>query len=95
MASSPHPLAMHPLLRRNDRMTLKREPAAGQVWQHYKGGHYHVVGTAKMESDLKDYVVYRPAGSATTMWLRPLGEFLGETGSADANAYQKRFVRIA
>lgn len=47
---------------------------AGQVWQHYKGGHYMILAVGLEEAMLIPYVVY--TGHDGVIWMRRLVVFL-------------------
>lgn len=56
-------------------LTKSPLPVEGQIWQHYKGERYEVVGTAFTEADCTEMVIYflEPNGN---WWVRPLSEFV-------------------
>ena len=45
-----------------------------QVYRHYKGGDYTLLGLEKLESDLTDMAIYKKFG-ADEVFVRPLSEF--------------------
>ncbi len=46
------------------------------VYQHYKGNHYRVIGTAKHSETLEDLVVYEALyPSDQKLWARPASMF--------------------
>jgi len=51
-------------------------PEAGEVYQHYKGDRYRVVGIA-LHSDEKWHVVYEPLyeGAVAKLFTRPVAEW--------------------
>lgn len=50
------------------------------VYQHYKGGRYRVIGVAKHSETLEDLVVYKALyeNEMSKLWVRPLKMFLEE-----------------
>lgn len=47
-----------------------------QIYKHYKGGEYTLLGIAKLEPDLTDMVIYKKAFVDTDeVFVRPLSEF--------------------
>lgn len=54
---------------------LTTPPAAGQRWQHYKGGHYTVLAAGLHEATLLPMVAYRSEERGHE-WFRSLGNFV-------------------
>lgn len=48
----------------------------GQIWQHFKGGLYEVVGVARNSETLADMVVYKDLYGIGQLWARPLDMWL-------------------
>lgn len=48
----------------------------GQVWQHFKGGLYEVVGVARNSETLADMVIYKDLYGIGQLWARPLDMWL-------------------
>lgn len=53
-----------------------------QVWEHWKGGYYTIVGTGFQEATGEAVVVYtkypaRLDGTMVDLWVRTLSDFLG------------------
>lgn len=47
-----------------------------QIYKHYKGGEYTLLGVAKLESDLTEMAIYKKAYVDTgEVFVRPLSEF--------------------
>jgi len=44
------------------------------VWQHFKGGLYDVLGTAKHSETEEEFVVYQKKGESN-LWIRPIEMF--------------------
>lgn len=55
-----------------------RAPSAGQMWRHYKGGHYFVLNIGLLEATMTTAVIYAAASglSEGVWWVRPLDEWL-------------------
>jgi hypothetical protein len=50
------------------------------LYEHFKGGKYHVLGVAKHSETLEEYVVYihlgkDSFGTDNSMWIRPASMF--------------------
>lgn len=45
------------------------------VYKHYKGGIYNVIGMGKHEETMEDLVFYE--GTDGKLWARPVGKFMG------------------
>lgn len=50
-------------------------PYQGDVFVHYKGGHYYVLGVGTNESDGAPVVIYQPIGRRDTIFVRPLDDW--------------------
>lgn len=44
-------------------------------YQHYKGGHYRVLGVAQHSETGEELVVYHSLDEHRRLWVRPLGMF--------------------
>lgn len=49
------------------------------VWRHYKGGIYNVIGMGKHTETEEELVFYEDTKGK--LWVRPVGMFLGEVES--------------
>ena len=74
---------------------------SGQRWKHFRGGIYEIVCIAARESDQQPMVVYREGSYNSTIWTRPLVEFVGETHDTHRNTdgslvvmFRERFTLI-
>ena len=47
------------------------------LYRHFKGGYYVVLGIARIHDSLTDYVVYQETG-ASAIWLRSFEDFYGQ-----------------
>lgn len=45
------------------------------VYQHFKGNHYYVFGTAKHSENEEVMVVYAPNEKRRDLWVRPISMF--------------------
>jgi hypothetical protein len=61
-------------------------------YRHFKGGEYHVQGTATHSETGEQLVVYTPLYGEGGLWVRPLSMFL-ETVDRDGEL-QARFTYI-
>lgn len=68
-------------------------PEPGEEFRHYKGGMYTIVAIGLIEATMERVVIYR-AAKDNAVWVRPYEEFMGMTGSADANMPVHRFSRV-
>ncbi|MED4883138.1 DUF1653 domain-containing protein [Bacillus smithii] len=46
---------------------------AGDIYRHYKGGIYNVIGTGKHTETLEEFVIYE--GTKGDLWIRPVKMF--------------------
>jgi len=51
------------------------EPVPPGKYRHYKGGEYHVIGTARHSETDEKLVVYRCLYDNNSLWVRPLAMF--------------------
>lgn len=52
------------------------------IYQHYKGKHYRVIGTAKHSETLEDLVVYEALyPTEHKLWVRPASMFEEAVGN--------------
>jgi len=54
---------------------LARMPQPGEIYRHYKGGHYSVVTSAIKEDTLEPMVVYR-SNARGSVWIRTHANFV-------------------
>ena len=47
-------------------------------YRHYKGNDYQVVGVARHSETEEELVVYRKLYDDGSLWVRPLGMFIGD-----------------
>lgn len=48
---------------------------AKQIYRHFKGNTYQIMGVAKHSDTLEDMVIYHRYDDETDMWVRRLQEF--------------------
>lgn len=52
-------------------------PRVGQIWQHYKGGRYEIVGIGLFDSNGEAMVIYKASPATDGRWfVRTGGDFL-------------------
>ena len=57
-------------------MTDTSAPASGQVWRHWKGNAYRILGTALDAETAERIVLYRDAeNDLAPIWARPIAEW--------------------
>src|SRR5437868_15477168 len=73
---------------------LKNSIKPGDIYEHYKGKRYRIIGISCHSEDLTWYVVYEALydNPVSKVWHRPLEMFLG-TLEVDGKEVQ-RFVRV-
>lgn len=72
------------------------QPAAGELYRHFKGKLYQIIGMAKHSETSEDMVVYQALYGSYDWYVRPLSMF---TSMVDAEKYpeytgKRRFERI-
>ena len=67
-------------------------PVARGIYQHFKGGRYQVVDTARHSETEELYVVYRALYGDGGLWIRPASQF-EETVERDGR-HMPRFALI-
>ena len=70
----------------------RTQPAAGELWQHYKGGKYRIVCIAHQEDGKRYQVVYRSTLFPENIWCRPLKDFMGNVRKANKSI--PRYVKV-
>ena len=55
-----------------DKLDGKQMPRRGEIWRHYKGTYYEVVGTAAHTEDNDVLVLYKEMQGSDRVWARPL-----------------------
>lgn len=73
----------------------RSSPQIGQVWQHYKGGRYEIVGLGTMEADGELVVMYRATPLTDGhVFVRPYGGFMSTAPANTTGSDGWRFVRL-
>lgn len=62
-------------------------------YEHYKGGHYQVLGVARHSETLEELVVYKALYDAGSLWVRPLGMFLEDVEIEGVKRPRFEFVK--
>lgn len=52
-----------------------KRPKRGEIYEHFKGGVYQVMGYARHHETLEDWIIYKSFKDEIT-WMRPLDEFM-------------------
>lgn len=70
------------------------KPQAGEMYQHFKGMKYKIIGICKHSETLEGLVCYECLyeNELSKIWVRPLEEFMG-TLVRDGEV-KKRFTKI-
>ena len=55
---------------------LKSSALKNGIYQHFKGGHYELIGIARHSENQQKYVVYRALYGERGLWIRPLSMFI-------------------
>ena len=69
----------------------RKLPAKDEVWKHYKGGTYVIVGIGFTTSKVPTAVVVYQGGNGT-IWCRPLDEFMSRHEDLKFPKTEFRFV---
>lgn len=67
-------------------------PQPDEVWTHFRGGRYNIIGVAKHANTGERLVIYEPLEPGN-YWCRPLDEFMG-TVWVDEDTSGYRFRRL-
>lgn len=68
------------------------KPQKGQIYKHFKGGEYEIVGVAKHSESLEELVVYQHDGQ---LWARPLSMWFDEVDKPELNYKGPRFQLVS
>lgn len=49
-----------------------KEIKVGEIWQHYKGGRYIIIGLGVHTETQEDMVIYSPIDDRSKVWIRPI-----------------------
>lgn len=66
---------------------MQDDPKPGQVYRHYKGGIYVVMGVGKHTESGERLVVYNDDDG--NVWLRPVSMFCGRVAGGGAYRFQR------
>ena len=61
-------------------------------YEHYKGGHYEVLGIAKHSETLEEFVVYKALYGEGDLWIRPLKMFLEEVDFCGKKVLRFKYI---
>ena len=62
------------------------------IYRHFKGNYYEVLGTAQVQDNPEQLVLYRQLYAPFGYWLRPQTMFFGERMTE--NGYVARFQKV-
>lgn len=62
-------------------------------YEHFKGGRYRVIGTAKHSETLEVMVIYKALYGENDIWVRPLKMFQEEVWHDDRLVPRFRFIK--
>lgn len=65
------------------------------IYQHFKGGRYEVLGTARHSETEEVLVVYRPLYGEGGLWVRPLAMFTETVEREGRTQPRFRYVEAA
>lgn len=63
------------------------------LYQHFKGNHYYVYGTAKHSENEELLVVYAPDKKRDDLWVRPVKMFLERVSTESGDVERFKFIR--
>lgn len=70
-----------------------RTPAKGQIWQHYKGATYRIIGIAWDGCTDRPSVVYGKDSDSSALFVRDLGDWLASVDYSDDKVPRFRYVQ--
>lgn len=56
--------------------SLAKSIAIGDLYEHYKGQRYKIMGVARHSETLEELVIYQALYGDSDIWVRPIGMFL-------------------
>lgn len=65
-------------------------PNKGELWKHYKGGVYEIIGVGRIEYNSELCVVYKKTND-DNIWVRPLSDFFDLVETSRGS--ETRFVK--
>lgn len=74
----------------------RNKPMPNEIWEHYKGEQYNIVGVAVEERTMNLVVVYQ-SFEENAMWTRPYEEFMGKVKTQEMQFHvelKDRFIKI-
>ncbi len=74
-------------------LSRNSEPKRGDVYLHYKGGLYVVLGQALKEDDLTDMVIYQNLATGH-LWCRPFSQWHDEVKGGSRFKLQEHKIKL-
>ncbi len=53
-----------------------RKIKKGEIYHHFKGNDYKIIGIGKHSETLEEYVIYEALYGTHELWIRPLDMFI-------------------
>lgn len=73
---------------------FESKPLPGEIYQHYKGGIYRIIGVGKHTETEEEMVMYvRHDDPDRQFWIRPLMMFMETLEKPDGSTY-RRFKKL-
>lgn len=72
-------------------MNQKKTPVAGEIYRHFKGNLYQIIGIAKHSETEEDMVVYQATYGDKAWYVRPLDMFLSQVDKEQYPAAEQEY----
>lgn len=74
--------------------SLRSLPLQGEMWRHFKGNTYTIVGVGRHTETEEQYVVYKKE-EAGEIWIRSLDNFMENVADTETGSYFRRFEHVS
>ena len=77
----------------NDKEDTILKPKSGDIYLHFKGNEYRIIGMGTHSETLEELVLYETVKAPGRIWVRPLDNFM-EIVTLPTGVTAQRFVRV-